>query len=220
MMVKPGLPYLDVLHRVKQASSVPVAAYQVSGEYAMIMAAAAQGWVDEEAACWSPCSASSGPGPTSWPRISLTSPACRRTGMSFDKHLIRKYNIRDSHELPNGALLGGGLVFRGPLARQRGGVSASNATEGISVYIHLPFCESLCTFCGCHKHITKRHSVESPYVKAVWLNGPVTGRCSTARRESKNCTGGGTDVFLAGPFARLARRHSRTRNCATRRAQF
>jgi len=50
VMVKPGLPYLDVLHRVKQASSVPVAAYQVSGEYAMIKAAGAQGWVDEEAA--------------------------------------------------------------------------------------------------------------------------------------------------------------------------
>jgi porphobilinogen synthase len=50
VMVKPGLPYLDVLHRVKQAASVPVAAYQVSGEYAMIKAASAQGWVDEEAA--------------------------------------------------------------------------------------------------------------------------------------------------------------------------
>lgn len=33
----------------------------------------------------------------------------------------------------------------------------SNTSEGISVYIHLPFCEHLCTFCACHKHITKRH---------------------------------------------------------------
>jgi oxygen-independent coproporphyrinogen-3 oxidase len=37
----------------------------------------------------------------------------------------------------------------------------------ISVYIHLPFCESLCTFCGCHKRITKNHAVESPYIDAV-----------------------------------------------------
>ncbi|WP_418602731.1 oxygen-independent coproporphyrinogen III oxidase [Hwangdonia sp.] len=43
----------------------------------------------------------------------------------------------------------------------------SNSKEGISLYIHLPFCESLCTFCGCNKRITKQHSVESPYIKAV-----------------------------------------------------
>jgi len=43
----------------------------------------------------------------------------------------------------------------------------SNTAEGISLYIHLPFCESLCTFCGCHKRITKRHEVENPYIEAV-----------------------------------------------------
>ncbi len=37
----------------------------------------------------------------------------------------------------------------------------------ISLYIHLPFCESLCTFCGCHKRITKNHAVETPYINAV-----------------------------------------------------
>jgi len=43
----------------------------------------------------------------------------------------------------------------------------SNQTEGISLYIHLPFCESICTFCGCNKRITKRHEVELPYIQAV-----------------------------------------------------
>jgi oxygen-independent coproporphyrinogen-3 oxidase len=43
----------------------------------------------------------------------------------------------------------------------------SNSSEGISLYIHLPFCESLCTFCGCHKRITSRHEVEHPYIKAL-----------------------------------------------------
>ena len=38
---------------------------------------------------------------------------------------------------------------------------------GISLYIHLPFCESMCTFCGCTKRITKNHLVELPYIKAV-----------------------------------------------------
>ncbi|MGH6838091.1 MAG: porphobilinogen synthase [Methylocella sp.] len=50
VMVKPGLPYLDVLFRVKERFGVPTFAYQVSGEYAMIMAAADKGWVDGDKA--------------------------------------------------------------------------------------------------------------------------------------------------------------------------
>jgi porphobilinogen synthase len=50
VMVKPGMPYLDVLRRVKDAFGVPTFAYQVSGEYAMIMAAAQNGWLDGEKA--------------------------------------------------------------------------------------------------------------------------------------------------------------------------
>jgi porphobilinogen synthase len=50
VMVKPALPYLDVIRRVKDATSVPVAAYNVSGEYAMVKAAAAAGYMDERAA--------------------------------------------------------------------------------------------------------------------------------------------------------------------------
>jgi porphobilinogen synthase len=48
IMVKPALPYLDILSQVAQLSPVPVAAYQVSGEYAQIEAAAAAGWIDRE----------------------------------------------------------------------------------------------------------------------------------------------------------------------------
>ncbi|APT83948.1 porphobilinogen synthase [Corynebacterium aquilae] len=50
VMVKPALAYLDVLHAVKDISPVPVAAYHVSGEYVMIKAAAANGWIDGDAA--------------------------------------------------------------------------------------------------------------------------------------------------------------------------
>ena len=42
-----------------------------------------------------------------------------------------------------------------------------NSKEGISLYIHLPFCESLCTYCGCNKKITTNHNVEGEYIKAV-----------------------------------------------------
>jgi len=50
IMVKPALPYLDIVRQTRQQCSVPVAAYNVSGEYAMIKAAAAKGWLDERAA--------------------------------------------------------------------------------------------------------------------------------------------------------------------------
>ncbi|MGB7185915.1 MAG: porphobilinogen synthase, partial [Candidatus Acidiferrales bacterium] len=48
IMVKPALPYLDIIHRVREAFDVPVAAYNVSGEYAMVKAAAQNGWIDEK----------------------------------------------------------------------------------------------------------------------------------------------------------------------------
>ena len=48
VMVKPGMPYLDIVHRVKEAFGAPTYAYQVSGEYAMLSPAAANGWVDRE----------------------------------------------------------------------------------------------------------------------------------------------------------------------------
>jgi len=48
LMVKPALPYLDVIRLMREATELPIAAYQVSGEYAMLKAAAAQGWLDEE----------------------------------------------------------------------------------------------------------------------------------------------------------------------------
>ncbi len=50
VMVKPGLPYLDIVWRVKERFGLPTAVYNVSGEYAMIKAAAANGWIDERAA--------------------------------------------------------------------------------------------------------------------------------------------------------------------------
>ena len=49
VMVKPGMPYLDIVRRVKSSFQVPTYAYQVSGEYAMLKAAASNGWLDEQA---------------------------------------------------------------------------------------------------------------------------------------------------------------------------
>jgi porphobilinogen synthase len=49
VMVKPGMPYLDIIRRVKDEFAVPTFAYQVSGEYAMLKAASQNGWLDEQA---------------------------------------------------------------------------------------------------------------------------------------------------------------------------
>jgi porphobilinogen synthase len=49
VMIKPGLPYLDIVRRVKDRFGAPTYVYQVSGEYAMLMAAAQNGWLDERA---------------------------------------------------------------------------------------------------------------------------------------------------------------------------
>ena len=48
VMVKPGLPYLDIIRRVSETFAIPTIAFQVSGEYAQIKAAGLQGWIDEE----------------------------------------------------------------------------------------------------------------------------------------------------------------------------
>lgn len=74
----------------------------------------------------------------------------------------------------------------------------SNESEGISLYIHLPFCESLCTFCGCHKRITKRHDVEMPYLDAVLKEWDLYCSLFDGRPNIKELhLGGGTPTFFA-----------------------
>ncbi|REG87288.1 oxygen-independent coproporphyrinogen III oxidase [Winogradskyella sediminis] len=73
-----------------------------------------------------------------------------------------------------------------------------NTTEGLSLYIHLPFCESLCTFCGCHKRITKRHEVESPYIKAVLKEWSLYLKLLGSKPVIKELhLGGGTPTFFS-----------------------
>ena len=74
----------------------------------------------------------------------------------------------------------------------------SNATEGISLYIHLPFCESMCTFCGCHKRITKRHDVELPYISALLKEWELYRNLFSERPIIKELhLGGGTPTFFS-----------------------
>jgi len=74
----------------------------------------------------------------------------------------------------------------------------SNQSEGISLYIHLPFCESLCTFCACHKHITKRHGVEEEYIETVIKEWKLYVDLLDERPIVKELhLGGGTPTFFS-----------------------
>jgi oxygen-independent coproporphyrinogen-3 oxidase len=75
---------------------------------------------------------------------------------------------------------------------------ATNLSEGISLYIHLPFCESLCTYCGCNKHITKNHALEQPHLNYILKEWNMY----TALLEGKPTVkelhlGGGTPTFFS-----------------------
>ena len=93
VMVKPALSYLDVIRRVADMVQVPVAAYQVSGEFAMIEAAAANGWLDRDKA------------------IMETLTSIRRAGASRHPHLLGRPKFplaRLAYRRPHAA--GGGVV--------------------------------------------------------------------------------------------------------------
>lgn len=73
-----------------------------------------------------------------------------------------------------------------------------DAGAGISIYIHLPFCESLCTYCGCNTRITKNHKVERPYIAAVLKEWQLYLQLFETRPVIKELhLGGGTPTFFS-----------------------
>ena len=74
----------------------------------------------------------------------------------------------------------------------------SNSEEGISLYVHLPFCESMCTFCGCNKRITRNHQVEIPYIKSVIREWQMYVDLMDERPVIREIhLGGGTPTFFS-----------------------
>lgn len=70
--------------------------------------------------------------------------------------------------------------------------------QGISLYIHLPYCEQLCTYCGCNKHITKNHLLEEPYIRAILKEWAMYRQRWGARPTiSEIHLGGGTPTFFS-----------------------
>lgn len=75
---------------------------------------------------------------------------------------------------------------------------ASNAKNGISLYIHLPFCESLCTYCACNTRITVNHAVEQPYIEALLTEWSLYLSLFDARPRIREIhLGGGTPTFFS-----------------------
>jgi oxygen-independent coproporphyrinogen-3 oxidase len=73
----------------------------------------------------------------------------------------------------------------------------TNATKGISLYLHLPFCESLCTYCACNKRITKNHSVEIPYIRTLLKEWAAYLKIFEAKPLIRELhLGGGTPTFF------------------------
>ena len=73
-----------------------------------------------------------------------------------------------------------------------------NAANGISIYIHLPFCESLCTYCGCNKKITQNHSVEEEYLAAIEKEWKLYRRLMSQTPVIREIhLGGGTPTFFS-----------------------
>ncbi|GAA5036151.1 coproporphyrinogen-III oxidase [Marivirga lumbricoides] len=76
--------------------------------------------------------------------------------------------------------------------------------EGISLYIHLPFCESLCTYCGCNKRITKKHELEKPYIEAILAEWKLYVTAIGGKPVIKNLhLGGGTPTFFSPDTLKL-----------------
>nr|WP_121272342.1 oxygen-independent coproporphyrinogen III oxidase [Pedobacter schmidteae] len=74
----------------------------------------------------------------------------------------------------------------------------SNQKDGISLYIHLPFCEDLCTYCGCNTRITKNHSVEQPYIQALLKEWSLYLKLFGSKPLIRELhLGGGTPTFFS-----------------------
>src|SRR3954447_18940573 len=123
-----------------------------------------------------------------------------KVGAELNHELIRKYNqpVPRYTSYPTVPFWQDGLDVKQWEQRFSTCFEIENHTRGISIYIHLPFCESLCTYCGCNTRITKNHRVEEPYIKAVlkeWEMYLALMNSKPVIREIH--LGGGTPTFFS-----------------------
>jgi oxygen-independent coproporphyrinogen-3 oxidase len=124
-----------------------------------------------------------------------------KTAMNIDPALIKKYNIPVPRYTSYPTVPFWDKVK--PSDRQwfdivKHTFDETNVEQGISIYIHLPFCESLCTYCGCNTRITKNHKVEDDYIKALLMEWKQYMSVFDAKPIIRELhLGGGTPTFFS-----------------------
>ena len=120
--------------------------------------------------------------------------------MALSPALIKKYNqpVPRYTSYPTVPLWEGNLNSADWENLVRNAFQLVGEKEGISIYIHLPFCESLCTYCGCTKRITKNHQVEDPYLEAIFREwSHYLGLFNEVPKIAGIHLGGGTPTFFS-----------------------
>lgn len=119
----------------------------------------------------------------------------------MNRNLIQKYNIAGPRYTSYPTVPywdSKGIDYQIWLNTVKKSFNESNNEEGISLYIHLPFCENLCTFCACHKRITKRHEVETPYINTVIEEWKLYCNILESKPKIKELhLGGGSPTFFS-----------------------
>lgn len=118
----------------------------------------------------------------------------------MDIELVRKYNVPGPRytSYPTVPYWSRTPSTQGWLGHAKRAFDRCNGSEGISLYVHLPYCESLCTYCGCNTRITVNHAVEGPYIDSVLAEWRIyRATFGEAPRIRELHLGGGTPTFFA-----------------------
>ena len=119
---------------------------------------------------------------------------------TISQKLIQKYNVPAPRytSYPTVPLWSDDLNKNGWISLVKKAYEDFGETEGITLYIHLPYCESLCTYCGCNKRITKNHAVETPYIQAIMNEWGAYLRIFEDKPKLAGIhLGGGTPTFFS-----------------------
>lgn len=123
-----------------------------------------------------------------------------KTINKMNHQLIKKYNVAGPRytSYPTVPYWENSLSIEQWKKRVKSSFDETNTKEGISIYIHLPFCESLCTYCGCNTRITVNHVVEQPYLLALMKEWAMYLEVFEKKPHIREIhLGGGTPTFFS-----------------------